>query len=100
MRTFWLYIIASRSRVLYVGVTNDLFRRLREHKLGEASGFTQKYHVNRLVHCEETDDIEAAIAREKEIKAWRRSKKSRLQRRRIQRGLISAKIGLAAIEQK
>ena len=75
MRTFWLYIVASRSRALYVGVTNDLLRRIRGHKLGAASQFTRTYHVNRLVHCEETDDIESAIAREKEIKGWRRSKK-------------------------
>ena len=75
MRMFWVYILASRSRVLYVGVTNDLLRRIREHPTREVPGFTAKYRIDRLVHCEETDDIEAAIAREKEIKGWRRSKK-------------------------
>jgi putative endonuclease len=78
MRRFWVYIVASRSRVLYVGVTNDLLRRAREHQLHEVPGFTAKYRIDRLVHCEETDDIEAAIAREKEIKGWRRSKKIEL----------------------
>jgi putative endonuclease len=75
MRTFWVYILASRSRVIYVGVTNDLLRRIREHQTHEVPGFTEKYRIDRLVHCEETDDIEAAIAREKEIKGWRRAKK-------------------------
>ena len=78
MRTFWVYILASRSRVFYVGVTNDLLRRIREHQTHEVPGFTAKYRIDRLVHCEETDDIEAAIAREKEIKGWRRSKKIEL----------------------
>ncbi|HEY3180807.1 MAG TPA: GIY-YIG nuclease family protein [Casimicrobiaceae bacterium] len=78
MRTFWVYILASRSRVLYVGVTNDLLRRAREHQLHEVPGFTAKYRINRLVHCEETDDIEAAITREKQLKGWRRSKKIEL----------------------
>jgi putative endonuclease len=78
MRTFWVYILASRSRVLYVGVTNDLLRRVREHQMHEVPGFTAKYRIDRLVHCEETDDIDAAIAREKEIKGWRRSKKIEL----------------------
>ncbi len=78
MRTFWVYILASRSRVLYTGVTNDLLRRITEHRRHEVAGFTAKYRVDRLVHCEEGDDIEAAIAREKEIKGWRRSKKIEL----------------------
>ena len=75
MRTFWVYILASRSRVFYVGVTNDLLRRVREHPTREVPGFTAKYRIDRLVHCEETDDIEAAIAREKQIKGWTRAKK-------------------------
>jgi putative endonuclease len=78
MRMFWIYIVASRSGVLYVGVTNDLLRRMQAHKTHEVPGFTANYRVDRLVHCEETDDIEDAIAREKEIKGWRRSKKVEL----------------------
>ena len=75
MRTFYVYIIASRSRVLYVGVTNNLVRRVNEHKAGRIPGFTSTYRVTRLVHFEEFTDIRDAIAREKEIKGWKRSRK-------------------------
>lgn len=63
---------------MYVGVTNDLERRLFEHKNKLIKGFTQKYNINKLVYFEETKDITAAIAREKEIKKWRREKKNKL----------------------
>ncbi len=63
---------------MYVGVTNDLRRRLFEHKNKLIKGFTEKYNVNKLVYFEETLDISAAIAREKEIKKWRREKKNQL----------------------
>ncbi len=63
---------------MYVGVTNDLERRVFEHKKKMIPGFTQKYNVNKLVYFEETRDIAAAIAREKEIKKWRREKKNNL----------------------
>ena len=76
MRTYYVYIMASRSRVLYVGVTNDLTRRVDEHKRGLSAGFTSMYRVTRLVHFEEFGDIRDAIAREKEIKGWRRSRKT------------------------
>jgi len=72
---FYVYILASRSRVLYTGVTNDLARRVREHKAGESEGFTKKYRVHRLVFFESFRDVRAAIAREKQIKLWRREKK-------------------------
>ena len=72
---YWVYIMASRSRVLYIGVTNDLDRRVREHKGALVAGFTQKYHVDRLVYWEEFTDIRVAIAREKEMKGWVRSRK-------------------------
>ena len=75
MRTYYTYILASRSRVLYVGVTNDLARRVGEHKRGLVAGFTRKYRVTRLVYFEESADIRAAIAREKEIKGWKRARK-------------------------
>jgi putative endonuclease len=77
MRTFYVYIMASRSRVLYVGVTNDLVRRTNEHKRG-LGGFTSRYRVTRLVYFEEFADIRDAIAREKEIKGWVRRRKLRL----------------------
>ncbi|MCD6487023.1 MAG: GIY-YIG nuclease family protein [Syntrophobacterales bacterium] len=65
-----------------MGVTNDLERRLYEHKNKLVKGFTEKYNVNRLVYFEETQDIVAAITREKEIKKWRREKKEQLINRR------------------
>ena len=73
-----VYIMASRSRVLYVGVTNDIVRRVDEHRRGLIPGFTRKYHITRLVYFERFTDIRAAIAREKEIKGWVRARKIRL----------------------
>jgi putative endonuclease len=77
-RTYYVYMLASRSRNLYVGVTNDLLRRLSEHRLGVVPGFTARYGIFRLVYFELLGDIRAAIAREKEIKGWRREKKMSL----------------------
>ncbi|MGH8013398.1 MAG: GIY-YIG nuclease family protein [Candidatus Binataceae bacterium] len=74
-RQYCVYIAASLSRTLYIGVTNDLERRIAEHKAGILGGFTCRYHVNRLVYFEDFDDIKAAIEREKQIKAWTRAKK-------------------------
>jgi putative endonuclease len=74
-RTYHIYTMASRSRVLYTGVTNDLARRVNEHKQGLVAGFTLKYRVTRLVYFEEFADIRDAIVREKEIKGWKRSRK-------------------------
>src|SRR5467141_1387820 len=76
--TYQVYVMASRSRVLYVGVTNDLPRRVEEHKRGLTPGFTSRYRVIRLVYFEEFGDIRDAIAREKEIKGWRRLRKIEL----------------------
>ena len=78
MRAYYVYIMANRARVLYVGVTNDLARRVEEHKRGLVGGFTSRFHVTRLVHFEEFVDIRDAIAREKELKGWRRSRKIEL----------------------
>src|ERR1051325_11141061 len=78
MRRYFVYIMASRSRVLYVGVTNDLARRVNEHKSALTRGFTSKYRVNRLVYFEEFTDIRVAIAREKELKGWKRCRKIEL----------------------
>ncbi|MBZ5541755.1 MAG: GIY-YIG nuclease family protein [Acidobacteriia bacterium] len=76
--TFSVYILASRSRSLYTGVTNDLERRMTEHRQGVIPGFTTRYRVFRLVHVELFAHINDAIAREKEIKGWRREKKIHL----------------------
>ena len=65
---FYVYILASRSGTLYIGVTNDLARRLYEHKNRVAPGFTSKYKINRLVYVEEFDRADDAIAREKQLK--------------------------------
>ena len=70
MRCYCVYIMASRSRVLYAGVTNDIVRRVDEHKRGLFPGFTRKYHVTRLVYFERFAEVRAAIAREKEIKEF------------------------------
>ena len=74
-RSYYVYILGSRSRVLYTGVTNDLERRVGEHRKKSHGKFTTRYYVRKLVYFEETDDIGVAIAREKEIKGWRRGKK-------------------------
>lgn len=63
---------------MYVGLTNNLERRVYEHKIKQVPGVTEKYNVNRLVYFEETQDVHIAIAREKEIKKWRREKKNQL----------------------
>ena len=76
--TYSIYILASRSRNLYTGVTNNLERRMVEHRQGLVPGFTTRYRIFRLVHFEVFGDIRYAIAREKEIKGWRREKKIRL----------------------
>ena len=72
---YWVYILASRSRNLYTGMTNDLRRRMIEHRQGLVPGFTARYKIFRLVHWEQFADVRDAIAREKEIKGWRREKK-------------------------
>ena len=77
-KTFHVYILASRSRVLYIGVTSDLTKRLYEHKEKLVPGFTARYNVDKLVYCEATSDALAAIAREKQIKGWLRRRKIEL----------------------
>ena len=67
--------MTNRSGTLYTGITNDLHRRVYEHKNDLISGFTSKYNITRLVYFEETSDVKAAIAREKQIKGWVRAKK-------------------------
>ena len=76
---FWVYILASRlGGTLYIGVTNDLVRRIYEHRESLVDGFTRKYAVNRLVYFEQFGDIENAIRREKSLKGWNRAWKVRL----------------------
>jgi putative endonuclease len=70
--------MASRSRTLYVGVTNDLLRRVWQHKNGDVPGFTRRYRVVNLVYFEQTTDIRVASAREKQLKRWPRWRKDRL----------------------
>ena len=72
---YYVYIMASSARTIYIGVTNDLVRRVFEHKQGQGGGFTRRYNVNKLVYHESTTDILSAITREKELKGWRRNKK-------------------------
>ncbi|HEU5013194.1 MAG TPA: GIY-YIG nuclease family protein [Roseiflexaceae bacterium] len=72
---YYVYIMANRSRTLYTGVTNNLERRVYEHKHKFIPGFTTRYNINALVFFEETPDVIAAISREKQIKGWIRAKK-------------------------
>ena len=72
---FYVYIMTNRTRTLYTGVTNDLARRVKEHKLGLGGSFTSKYRISRLVFFEETESIDSALQREKAIKGWTRAKK-------------------------
>jgi putative endonuclease len=78
MKQYYVYIMTNHSKTLYTGVTNDLQRRMYEHKHHLVAGFTSKYHIIRLVYFEETSDVYAAIAREKQIKGWVRAKKMAL----------------------
>ena len=74
-REYWTYIVASRNGTLYIGVTNNIVRRAWQHKTGEFEGFASRYHCNRLVYYEAFTTVLSAIAREKQLKGWRRSKK-------------------------
>lgn len=74
-RQYYVYIMTNKSRTLYTGVTNNLERRVYEHKQKFVPGFTARYNITRLVYFEATRDVYAAIAREKQIKGWLRSKK-------------------------
>ena len=75
MKPYYVYIMTSPTGTLYVGMTDNLQRRVYEHKHKLVEGFTKKYNVTRLVYFEETGDVKTAMGREKEIKKWRRSKK-------------------------
>ena len=78
-RTYYVYLLTNANHtVLYIGVTNDLTRRVAEHKSGNHEGFTKKYNVHKLVHFETFPDIKPAIAREKQLKAGSRGQKADL----------------------
>lgn len=75
VRLYFVYIMSSFRRTIYTGVTGNLEQRVRQHKNHQLPGFTDRYHVTRLVYCEPYREVRLALAREKQIKGWRRSKK-------------------------
>jgi len=77
-RTYYVYIMTNNSRTLYTGVTNNLERRVYEHKKGSIKGFTKRYNIDQLVYYDLCPDINEAIKREKQIKGWLRQKKIKL----------------------
>ena len=78
-KTYYVYILTNwNNRVLYIGVTNNLQRRVYEHKNGLVDGFTKKYNVHKLVYVESCGEITDAIAREKQLKGWLRKRKNEL----------------------
>ncbi len=74
-KTYYVYIMTNKSRTLYTGMTNSLERRVYEHKQKLVEGFTKRYNITQLVYYEAYGDVREAIAREKQIKDWRREKK-------------------------
>ncbi len=74
-KEYFVYILTNKSKTLYTGVTNNLIRRVSEHKEKKIHGFTRKYNINKLLYYEVTNDVYAAISREKQIKGLLRSKK-------------------------
>ncbi len=77
-RRYYVYIMASRSLNLYTGITGGIFRRALEHRSGKVEGFTKRYNINRLVYYETFKHVGNAIARQKQIKAWTRAKRTEL----------------------
>lgn len=75
MKRYYVYMMSNVSKMLYTGITNDLERRVKEHKYKAGHGFTSRYNLHQLIYYEEFQDVREAIAREKEIKGWRRDKK-------------------------
>ena len=77
-KTYYVYIMTNQSRTLYIGVTNNIKKRVHEHRIGLVAGFTHHYKIDLPVYVEAFSDVHSAIAREKQIKHWRREKKLRL----------------------
>lgn len=75
IKAAWVYILSSERSVIYIGVTSDLYRRVMEHRQGIRSGFAKKYSCHRLIYREKFADIVTAIAREKTLKGWMRTRK-------------------------
>ena len=75
MRKYYIYIMTNRKMTLYTGLTNNLERRVAEHRMHSNSGFTSRYKISKLVYFEEYSDVRDAISREKQIKGWGRQKK-------------------------
>ena len=75
MKNYYVYIMTNRSGTLYIGVTNNLEKRVYEHKSGQMPGFSKSYKTDRLVYFEANSDVIAAITREKQLKGWLRDKK-------------------------
>ena len=75
MKQYYVYILTNKSRTLYTGVTDNLERRVYEHKSKLIKGFTKRYNITKLVYYEMTNDVQSAIEREKQIKGWLRRKK-------------------------
>jgi putative endonuclease len=78
MNSYYVYILTNNSKTLYIGVTNDLVRRIYEHKNKLIDGFTKKYNLTKLVYYESTSDIYSALKREKQLKNWHRQWKINL----------------------
>jgi putative endonuclease len=78
MLTFWVYILGSHTGTLHIGVTGDLEQRLEQHRVGLDKAFTYRCGVHRLLYAEETPDVFSAIAREKQLKGWTRSRRIQL----------------------
>ena len=74
-RTYWVYIMTNRSGTLYIGMTNNLMRRVQDHRQGRIEGFTATYKITRLIYAEPHAEVRDAIAREKQLKGWTRAKK-------------------------
>ena len=78
-RAYFVYILTNwNHKVMYIGITNDLHKRIHQHKNKLIDGFTKKYNINKLVYYESTEDVQSAITREKELKGWVRKKKNTL----------------------
>jgi len=75
MKEYYVYIMTNRSGTLYIGMTNNLERRVYEHKKKLIPGFTSRYNIDRLIYYEVSNDVNAIIAREKQLKGWLRRKK-------------------------
>ncbi len=95
MRDYFVYIMTNHSGTLYTGVTNDLTRRVYEHKTQASGSFTRKYRMNKLLYFEQTGDILSAIEREKQIKGWRRSRKLEMIKSQNPRWIDLARGGLS-----